>query len=252
MSVELGQARSAMESDGFLFAPRLVDGDLLGRVHERMDAWISGAAGIPAPVDPTKLVKIDNVHHHDPVILEVVSSAEVGRWAAEITGAERVQVWETQLLHKPPGGATTGTVGWHQDQLYWKDWMGGEVLTAWIAVSDVPEAAGPVRFVERSHRWGFLEAGNFFGNDLEALRADLNVPPGETWEETPAVLSAGEVSFHHKLTIHGSRPNVALHARRGFAVHLRTERSWVMPGAPPTYPDVLDDLDKCPVVFGGN
>jgi ectoine hydroxylase-related dioxygenase (phytanoyl-CoA dioxygenase family) len=35
-------------------------------------------------------------------------------------------------------------------------------------------------------------------------------------------MKAGQVSFHHALTIHGSGPNASAEARRSMAVHLMT------------------------------
>lgn len=256
--VELHQARPAMERDGFVLGPRLVPLDTLPAVVDHMDAVIAGEyeTGVPPTArlwnpgdDPTKLVKIDNPHVCDDELLRLVCTPELGRWAAELMGADMVQVWEVQLLFKPPGGSTGANVGWHQDQTYWQDWMDGEVFTAWVAVADVPIEAGAVRFVRGSHHWGHLGGENFFIDDLDGLRDEIQSSSGKEWDEVPAVLQAGEASFHHKLTLHGSMPNLSDQPRRGFAVHLRTERSRPLAGAPQPYPSALDDPRRCPVIF---
>ena len=114
-----------------------------------------------------------------------------------------------QLLLKPPArseGAATN-IGWHQDRHYWQVWEeGSELFTAWIALSDVTPEAGPMRFVRGSHRWG-LQQSDFYGQDHEAQRRGIQVPTGHNWEEVPALLPPGGVSFHHNLTYHGSGPN---------------------------------------------
>ena len=87
-----------------------------------------------------------------------------------------VQVWWTQLLYKPPQAAapTNTTIGWHQDRSYWGAWEeGSELFTAWVALSDVTAESGPMKFVRGSHRWGFLEGSDFYGQDNEALRKEL-------------------------------------------------------------------------------
>jgi phytanoyl-CoA hydroxylase len=143
--------RRQFAQDGYLIVSSLLPASLMARVLPRIDAVYRGeyqtgiapGRNLPPSADPpASLVKIDNAHRSDAVILEVVSHAEVGKWAAAITGARMVQVFATQLLIKPPGKDPAVNVGWHQDQEYWDAALEGELLTAWIAVSDVPAAAG--------------------------------------------------------------------------------------------------------------
>ena len=147
-------------------------------------------------------------HLSDRTIYELASYPAIGRWAAALLGAKRVQLWASQMLYKPPvglSGEVTGNVGWHQDKQYWR-YMEGDLFTAWVAVSDVTGESGPMRFLRGSHRWGLLDSGDFFGHDHEAQRKDIPVPEGENWEEVEAVLPPGAVSFHDRHTYHASGP----------------------------------------------
>ena len=98
---------------------------------------------------------------------------------AALTGAKMVQVWATQLLHKPGGPEATGQVGWHQDFQYWNTWWKpeSEVFTAWLALSDalsdIEESSGPMCFVPCSHGWGLMPEGNFH------LRTENSTPTPE-------------------------------------------------------------------------
>ncbi len=180
---------------------------------------------------PTSLVKIDNAHRSDRTILELISHPAIGQWAAAITGAKMIQVFASQLLIKPPGGQDTGSVGWHQDQEYWDPALEGELFTAWVAISDVTVESGPMRFVHGSNHWGLLKAGDFFSGKLDALKQRiLEKSGGNAWRESAAVLVPGALSFHHRLTVHGSGPNVAAGPRVSFAIHLRTEKSALRAG----------------------
>ena len=234
----LDSARASFERDGFLVNPTpLIAPDLLERAHaamddvmaERYDTEPVGLARYPVE-DPRALVKVDQAHTASSVLFELVTSPAIGALAAQLTGAELVQLWAVQLLHKPGGGASAGAVGWHQDQDYWHSWWDGEVFTIWLAVSDVELDRGPLCFVRGSHRAGDLRSGDFFSNDMAGLRDRLTGLVGD-WDEVPAVLPAGGASAHHKLTLHGSHPNVSDRARRSFALHLRTEKSSPKPGA---------------------
>lgn len=242
--------------DGFYFSPPILPADLIERVSASMDAVMAGDYETGEPPrrswnpgdDPKRIRKIDQAHLSDRTIYELASHPAIGRWAAALLGAKRVQLWASQMLFKPAGGEATGNVGWHQDKQYWR-FMDGELFTAWVAVSDVTEASGPMRFLRGSHRWGLLDSGDFFGHDHETQQKDIPVPEGESWEEVEAVLPPGAVSFHDRHTYHASGPNVSDAPRRSFAFHLRTENTRPLKGRTDYYVQHLDDPAFCPVLY---
>jgi len=244
--------------DGFCLVEPIIPHDLVQRVIPHMDAVIAGeyeTGNAPQRAwnpgdDALKIRKIDQAHLADRTIFEFITHPAIGRWAAAITGAKMVQLWAMQLLYKPPGGAATGNVGWHQDRQYWDYWEAdSEVFTVWIAVSDVTIESGPMLFVPGSQRWGLLNQGDFFGNDHASQRAQIAVPPGEQWREIPAVLPAGGASFHHRCTYHGSGPNVSSQPRRSFALHLRTEKSRPVASSQEYYVSHLNDPQVNPILY---
>jgi Phytanoyl-CoA dioxygenase (PhyH) len=257
-------ARARYEADGFyLQASALLPDDLISRAIAGQDALCRGSydTGIPPQNsywnpgdDPGKLVKIEMSQVANRAIWDLVTHPAIGELAAAITGAEWVQIWWTQLLIKPPAGVDgvgSPSVGWHQDRHYWQSWEeGSEIFTAWVALSDVTAEAGAMRFVRGSHRWGLRNLSDFYGQDHEAQREQIEVPAGAAWEEAPAVLSPGGVSFHHNLTYHGSGPNRSGQPRRSFALHLRTEKSRPVDDARQGLTRFIDDPGYCPVIYG--
>ncbi|MEM7534629.1 MAG: phytanoyl-CoA dioxygenase family protein [Chloroflexota bacterium] len=252
------------QRDGFfIVAEPIIPTDLIARTVERMDAVMAGEyeTGIAPksrhwnPGDDERAIrKIDLPHLSDRTILELFCYPTIGEWAARVTGAEVIQLWAAQMLYKPPSGNVLGNalgnVGWHQDKLYWPYWS-GEVFTVWIALNDVSEENGAMRFVRRSHTWGgVIDGGDFFSGDHEAQREAIAMPSGEQWEEVAAELPAGGVSFHHGQTFHGSGPNVTTWPRRSFALHIRTEKSSPLPGVEDGgYASRLDEPDVCPILY---
>ncbi|MBX3178879.1 MAG: phytanoyl-CoA dioxygenase family protein [Candidatus Hydrogenedentes bacterium] len=200
--------------------------------------------------DPRKLVKIEMPQQCNRAIRAAVASPRLGEAAAEITGASMVQVWWVQLLMKPPvaeGNAFRTNVGWHQDFQYWDCWApGSEVFTAWLALSDVTEAAGAMRFVPGSHTWGLLGQGDFYGQELDG---QIAVPEGREWREASGALPPGGVSFHHRLTLHASGPNTSGAPRLSLAIHLRTEKSTPAGGEARGLAAFIGDTDRCPVIW---
>ena len=249
--------------DGYVIHPRpVIPGDLVQRVMQGMSDVLAGRyeTGIPPQPsywnpgdDPNKLGKVEMPQLANRAIMELVSHPDLGRLATDVTGAKMVQVWWVQLLSKPPAKSDTGSgvsVGWHQDRQYWKAWReGSELFTAWVAVSDVTADTGPMAFVQGSHKWGLLNQGDFYYDDIEIQREQITLPPGETWGEVEAVLPPGGVSFHHCLTFHGSRPNRSGAPRRSFAIHMRTEKSHPAGQPEGTLAKFIDNTETCPVFY---
>lgn len=254
-------ARARYEADGvYLHPDPIIPADLLVRASAGMDALTRGEyeTGIPPEPsfwnpgdDPNKLIKIEIPQACNRAILALVSHPALGELAHALTDAAMVQVWWVQLLIKAPAQTNRvgAQVGWHQDRQYWSQWEeGSELFTAWVAVSDVPEEAGPVRYVRGSHRWGLLGQGDFFAQDLQNQR--IAAPAGQRWEEVAGLLPPGGVSFHHQLTVHGSSENRGTFPRRSFAIHLRTERSRPVNNVREGLAALIDDPQRCPVIYG--
>ena len=250
-------------TDGFyLAAEPVLPGGIVQAAVAGMDAVREGRydAGQPPRQsrwnpgdDPNELCKIELPQQADLGIRALVSHPDLGRWAARVTGARMVQVWWTQLLYKPPQpgeGQAELNIGWHQDRHYWQTWEeGSELFTAWVALSDVTADSGPMRFVRGSHRWGLLDDGGFFRQDLDDQASAIPVPEGQSWEEVPALLSPGGASFHHCLTFHGSGPNRSAGPRRSLAIHMRTEQSAPAGDRREGLTAFLDDPERNPVIF---
>ena len=256
---EAPSAAAQYARDGFFIGPPVVPSELVQRVIPHMEAVLNGQYETGRePVrrwnpgdSPTKIRKINEAHVSDRTIFEFVTHPEIGRWAAAVTGARMVQLWASQMLYKPPGGDLAGQVGWHQDFMYWKGiWeAGSELFTAWVAVSDVGIESGPMCFVPGSHRWGYLNAGDFFNSDRDRTRSEIQVPSGETWSEVPAILPPGALSFHQCLTYHASGRNTSTAPRVSFALHLRTEKSKPLAGCQEHYITDLDNPQIAPIIY---
>lgn len=262
-SVAPETAKVQYEQDGFyLQATSLIPQGLVDLAAAGMDAIRRGEYDTDrAPEaspwnpgdDPNVLCKIEQPQFASKAVMEIVSHAALGELAAAITGASLVQVWWVQLLHKPadrgnPHDRTS--VGWHKDRAYWGAWEeGSELFTAWVALSDVREECGAMRFLRGSHRWECGLQSDFFEQNLDGQRKALSLPEGAAWDEVPAVLPPGGVSFHHCLTYHGSGPNRCELPRRSLAIHLRTQNSRPVEDRREGLTRYLDDPHSCPVIY---
>jgi ectoine hydroxylase-related dioxygenase (phytanoyl-CoA dioxygenase family) len=259
LSTDLDEQYAAQ---GFAVVPEpIVDRDLVARAAVAVDRVVAGeyvTGNAPSQRfwnpgdDPSLFVKIDQVHRCDPALLEVASHTGIGAVAATATGAMRVQVWATQLVVKPSGPGDGTALGWHQDDLYWRDFWDGEVFTCWVALADVGPDAGPVTYVAGSQTWPVVDQADFRRHDLDTLRSQLDLPADATWTEHAAVLPRGGVVLHHKRTMHASPANTSGHPRIGYVLHLCTDRAEPRPGAAEFFQFDLDDPQSCPVLFDGD
>jgi hypothetical protein len=261
---EVVLARERYQNDGFLIHPQpLIPADVVGRAVAGMDSVREGEydTGVPPRSsrwkpgdDPNALCKIEMPQIASRAIMELISQPALGAKAAEITGADAVQVWWVQLLYKPPtvaGQQPRTNIGWHQDYNYWGIWEeDSELFTAWVALSDVTDRCGPMNFVVGSHKWGLSADGDFSSQEYESLRETIRGAHTQEWQEAPAILPPGSASFHQKLTFHGSGPNLSSLPRRSLAVHMRTEKSRPKGDVRQGLTTFIDDPNYCPVVFG--
>lgn len=254
--------RDRYNADGFLLCPTIgLPDELAQRAARGLEAVRDGNFDTGLPPEggswkigdpPARLVKIEQPQIASRALREVIAHESIGRIALEATGARWVQIWWVQGLIKPAAvknSTTTSNVGWHQDRQYWKSWSKeSELLTGWLALSDVTSASGPMIFARASHRWGLLDQGDFFAQDEAAVRAGICVPKGEKWDEVEAVLPRGGLSLHHHLTFHGSGANTSGAPRMSLALHMRTDESGPASGEPaPWVMKWTQDTSVCPI-----
>ena len=92
-------------------------------------------------------------------------------------------------------------------------------ITAWYAVDDSDRENGCMQVLPRTHIEGIREHGKAMqeGN-LLSINQEVPVTPEQEKTATDLVLKAGEMSIHHGLLIHGSRPNRSDRRRCGLTI----------------------------------
>ena len=135
--------------------------------------------------------------------------------AEQLLGGE-VRFWHDQVFVKPPRDGAV--VAWHQDYSYWTRTVPCAHLTAWIGLDDSDEENGCVRYVPGSHRWPLLPREALAG-DMDTVLAYLNEEQRENFRPVSSLLKAGEASFHHPMTLHGSFENRSDRPRRGVVIN---------------------------------
>jgi len=192
-----------------------------------------GGPWIYDPKQKFAVRKIDQSHWTNPTLAQVVVNPTVGQIAAMLADTKEIRLWHDQLLFKPgqkhADGESMGKVGWHQDYHYWQCASECEMLTGWVAFDDVTIENGCMQVIPGSHKWGLLPGSDFFSQDENSMKNKIE-EMGHKWNPVPVELKAGEVSFHHCLTVHGSGPNFTDRPRRSIVLHLQPEDCVFKPG----------------------
>jgi hypothetical protein len=224
---------------GWWCSRKLFGDDEIARMrleHERVwrgeqdgDGFASKPEQFGTPVDPCALRKHDSAWWINDYVLRFACHPAIGKIAAALMATPEARLWHDQLMWKPgqgPDGASpAGNVGWHQDYDYWRCSSTRNMVTAWIALQDTDEGNGCMRMIVGSHRWGLQrEDESAFDGDLDRLRRKY-VALGFAWDEAPVRLRAGEASFHHALTFHGSGPNRSREPRLSVIAHLMPDEA---------------------------
>lgn len=119
-----------------------------------------------------------------------------------------------QIFMKPPRFGTAKP--YHQDNFYFRLDPADQALTAWIALDDVDEDNGCLRYISGSHRGPVLPhvpvPGEPHNLVPEPAAIDLTL-------ERLAPVGKGGVVFHHSKVLHTSHRNHSARWRRGYATH---------------------------------
>ena len=135
----------------------------------------------------------------------------------EILGGEPRLVFD-QIFLKPPRHGSAKP--YHQDNAYFQCSPPDKVLTAWIALDDVDESNGCLRYIEGSHRMPILEHHAIEGERYNITPDDSEI---DYQREAPAPVPKGGVIFHHGQTLHTSHANPSDRWRRAYASHWVTD-----------------------------
>lgn len=219
-SIEITEQDKEMyRQNGFWISPILFDEAAIAglrNAHDRiwageMDGEGYGFQDFSLPEDPAKLRNLNNGWWINDEVYRAATHPAIGQICAGLMNTDEVRLFYDQVVYKPgQGDAPTGSgnnVGWHQDYAYWQCCSTDNMITAWIALQDTDISNGGMVAISGSHKWGLIPDSNtFYEQDMGKLK-DKYAGSVHEWQEVPCVLKAGQVSFHHSLTFHGSGPN---------------------------------------------
>lgn len=123
--------------------------------------------------------------------------------------------WTTNFFIKE--AASPGFVSWHQDSTYW-GLEPDDVITAWVAFTEVTPENGYMQVIPGSHRIDQLPHRDTFHKDNLLTRGQEIAVEVDKSKAAGIALRPGEISLHHIKLVHGSDANKSADRRIGLAI----------------------------------
>ncbi len=198
--------------DGFVFpVPALENGEV-ARTRAWLDAFEHRHADLSKKQRRETLLRF-KPHLLHPELDAIVRHPRILDAIEAIIGPD-ILVWSSALFMKD--ARDRGFVSWHQDSVtYGLD--GDELISAWVALTDVDAGNASMRFLPGSHLGGLV-------HHRLVADADNMVSLGETIDgvddarSVSVSLRAGEMSLHNIHLMHASDANKSDRTRIGFVI----------------------------------
>ena len=155
-----------------------------------------------------------------PEFREVIEASPAAQVAADLMGAETVQMFHDHVLVKEPG--TSKATPWHQDAPYYFV-EGQQTVSFWSPLDPVRDAT--LRCVAGSHLWDkpvlptrWLAETSFYPNEDDYMAVPDPDAEGMHILEWP--MEPGDAVAFNFNVLHGARGNESKERRRAFSLRL--------------------------------
>jgi non-haem Fe2+, alpha-ketoglutarate-dependent halogenase len=198
----------AFRRDGYCAPVRVLSADAAHQYRKALEAH-EAKAGQPLQGNLRHKTHLlftwaDELVHH-PKILDAVE---------DVIGPD-ILCWTTNFFIKE--AMSPGFVSWHQDSTYW-GLDPDDVITAWIAFTEVTLENGYMQVIPGSHKIDQLAHVDTFHKDNLLSRGQEIAVEVDKSKAVGLALHAGEMSLHHIKLVHGSDANRTDDRRIGLAI----------------------------------
>ena len=162
------------------------------------------------------------LHKYDSSIIDYVKKNEKFMNNINTLLDDEVEIVVAEAFLKPPGEGMPSPN--HQDNNLWC-LEKGDAFTCWIALDDIDEKNGGLKLWKRSHKVGALQhEESFKPGTSQTLREEEYQIVGGKNNYLVNKLKAGDIQFHHSLTVHGSDANLTDRSRRVLTVQVFSKK----------------------------
>ncbi|MBD3673144.1 MAG: phytanoyl-CoA dioxygenase family protein [Planctomycetaceae bacterium] len=202
------ELKAHYDRDGFLVVPQFLPDEDFAELKRELDHYIQTVVPtLPDSdafyVDKSRPETLKQLQHMggDPFFREYANHP---RWKelAELLLGEEANSRGAEWFNKPAG--TNAPTPAHQDNYYF-NFDPPNVLTMWLALEDVDEENGCLRYVRGSHRQGRRPHAS--SQVLGFSQGITDFGPEDEANEVCMSLKANDLLIHHGWTVHRAEPN---------------------------------------------
>jgi phytanoyl-CoA hydroxylase len=197
------------DRDGFVVLPSFFSADEVDKLRGEVDRYIRDVVpSLPAgdvmyedKRRPETLKQLPHIAEHDLYFRELLGHGRTVALAEQLLG-QPVVGKELEWFNKVPQHSRETPA--HQDGYYFM-LEPQEALTMWIALDDVDENNGCLRYIRGSHRRGLRP--HVRSEILGFSQGIPNIGPDDERDEAAIAAHPGDLLVHHSLTIHRADAN---------------------------------------------
>lgn len=182
--------RTTFRRDGVVKVERAVDPGWIDRMLAVADRQLVAPGSFVSDDNPgatrNRLFTTRYLWPHDDVVRSFAFESGVAGLVGELLDSSSVRLYFDHTLVKEPH--TEAPTPWHQDIPYWP-FLGHQIASAWVALTEATVAESSLEFVRGSHEWDIYYAPESFDGtknwmadfegervpDIEANRGDYDI-----------------------------------------------------------------------------
>lgn len=215
-SQNISEVRHNFGKDGYVFLPGFLSEKDVEVINYKLREFINNKVpGMPLNHvfyedrnNPETLKQLQDLHLYDPFFDGILYNSEFEK-IAEILLGEKVIGKNLEYFNKPPKiGKPTPP---HQDSYYFM-LNPPQAITMWMALENVDEETGCVRYIKGSHLQGMRLHGKT--ETLGFSQGITDYDEKDFAKEIPFPAKPGDLLIHHAMTIHRADGNKSVSRTR--------------------------------------
>ena len=156
---------------------------------------------------------ISSAHLKHGRVWDILNHPLLVSYVRDLLG-EDVVGWGSHFFCKMPMDGKR--VDWHQDCSYWP-LTPSKAVTVWLAIDDADQKNGCMEVYTGSHRHGLIDFEASASESENVLNQSVK-DPQQYGKHQLTPLTAGQISIHSDLLVHGSSPNHSNQRRCGLTL----------------------------------